>query len=64
MSRRRGDKVRTKVGSLKDINGVFDRTIKDKNREMIFMAAINYQARVVVERLGPTAGSCCLSNQK
>ena len=47
---RRGDKVRIKGGSLKGINGVFDRTMKDKNRVMIFLTAINYQARVVVER--------------
>ncbi len=47
---RRGDKVRIKGGSLKGINGIFDRTMKDKNRVMIFLTAINYQARVVVER--------------
>ena len=47
---RRVDKVRIKGGSLKGINGVFDRTMKDKNRVMIFLTAINYQARVVVGR--------------
>lgn len=47
---RRGDEVRIKDGSLKGINGIFDRTMKDKSRVMIFLTAINYQASVVVER--------------
>lgn len=47
---RRGDEVRIKDGSLKGLNGIFDRTMKDKNRVMIFLTAINYQASVVVER--------------
>ena len=47
---RRGDEVRIKDGSLKGLNGIFDRTLKDKNRVMIFLTTINYQASVVVER--------------
>jgi transcriptional antiterminator RfaH len=47
---RRGDEVRIKDGSFKGINGIFDRTLKDKNRVMIFLTAINYHASVVVER--------------
>lgn len=48
---RRGDAVQIKDGSsLKGINGIFDRTMKDKNRVSIFLTTINYQARVVVER--------------
>ena len=47
---RRGDKVRINDGSMKGINGIFDRTMKDKNRVMIFLTAITYQARVVVDR--------------
>jgi len=46
----RGDVVQIKDGSLKGLNGVFDRSMKDKNRVMIFLTAINYQASVVVER--------------
>jgi len=46
----RGDTVRIKDGSLKGINGIFDRTMKDKSRVLIFLTAINYQARVVIER--------------
>jgi len=45
-----GDEVRIKDGSLKGLNGVFDRTMKDKSRVMIFLTTINYQASVVVER--------------
>ena len=45
-----GDAVRIKDGSLKGLNGIFDRTMKDKNRVKIFLTAINYQASVVVEK--------------
>lgn len=47
---RRGDQVRIKDGSLKGMNGIFDRTMKDKSRVLILLTAINYQASVVVER--------------
>lgn len=47
---RRGDEVLIKNGSLKGINGIFDRRMKDKNRVMILLNTINYQASVVVER--------------
>lgn len=46
----RGDEVQIKDGSLRGINGVFDRALKDKNRVMILLTAINYQASVIVER--------------
>ena len=46
----RGDEVRIKDGSLRGINGVFDRTLKDKNRVMILLTTINYQANIIVER--------------
>ena len=46
----RGDEVRIKDGSLKGINGIFDRTMRDKSRVMILLTAINYQASLVVER--------------
>ena len=45
-----GDEVRIKDGSLKGLNGIFDRTMKDNNRVKIFLTAINYQASVVVEK--------------
>lgn len=44
-----GDEVRIN-GSWQGINGVFDRTMKDKSRVMILLTAINYQASLVVER--------------
>jgi transcriptional antiterminator RfaH len=47
---KRGDEVRIKDGSFKGIDGIFDRTLKDKNRVMIFLTAINFQGSVVVER--------------
>lgn len=47
---KRGDEVQIKDGSLKGLNGIFDRTLKDKSRVMIFLTAINYQASVEVER--------------
>ena len=47
---RHGDEVRIKDGSLKGINGIFDRTMKDKSRVLIFLTAIKYQASVVIER--------------
>lgn len=47
---KRGDEVRIRDGSLKGINGVFDRTMKDKSRVMILLTAIKYQASLVVEK--------------
>jgi transcriptional antiterminator RfaH len=47
---RRGDEVLIKDGSMKGINGIFDRTMTDKNRVMILLTAINYQATLIVER--------------
>ena len=47
---KRGDEVLIKNGSMKGLNGIFDRTMTDKNRVMILVTAINYQATVIVER--------------
>lgn len=46
---RRGDEVRINNGSLKGINGIFDRKMKDNSRVMVLLNSINYQARLVVE---------------
>ena len=46
----RGDAVLITNGAFQGINGIFDRTMKDKNRLLIFLTAINYQARVVIPR--------------
>ena len=45
----RGDEVRIN-GSWQGINGIFDRTMKDKSRVIILLTAINYQANLVIER--------------
>ena len=47
---KRGDEVLIKNGSMKGINGIFDRTTTDKSRVMILLTAINYQATLIVER--------------
>lgn len=47
---KRGDEVRINEGSMRGINGIFDRTMKDKSRVMILLTAINYQASVIVEK--------------
>jgi transcription antitermination factor NusG len=47
---KRGDEVSIKDGSMMGIKGVFDRTTKDKNRVLILLTAINYQASIIVER--------------
>jgi transcriptional antiterminator RfaH len=47
---RRGDEVWINNGAMSGINGIFDRTMKDKGRVMILLTAINYQASVIVEK--------------
>jgi transcription elongation factor/antiterminator RfaH len=47
---KRGDEVLIKDGSLKGINGIFDRATTDKSRVMILLTTINYQATLIVER--------------
>lgn len=46
---RRGDEVRISNGSWKGINGIFDRTMKDKSRIMVLLNTINFQASLIVE---------------
>ena len=45
---KRGDEVRINNGSLKGINGIFDRRMKDKSRIMILLNTINFQASLIV----------------
>lgn len=45
-----GDEVQIKNGSWKGINGIFDRSTRDKSRVKVLLTAINYQASLVVER--------------
>ena len=45
-----GDPVTVNTGSMSGITGIFDRATNDKNRVMIMLGAINYQASVIVDR--------------
>jgi transcriptional antiterminator RfaH len=45
-----GDEVTIKSGAFEGLNGIFDREINGKERVMIFLSAIKYQARVTIER--------------
>ncbi|HEX7317503.1 MAG TPA: transcription termination/antitermination NusG family protein [Pyrinomonadaceae bacterium] len=47
---RDGDKVVIKDGPLKDLAGVFQYSVKDSDRVMILLSAINFQGRVMVPR--------------
>jgi transcriptional antiterminator RfaH len=47
---KRGDEVLINDGSMKGINGIFDRTMTDKSRVMVLLTAINYQATLIVEK--------------
>lgn len=43
-----GDEVTIHNGSLRGLKGVFDRRLKDKDRVLILLTDVNYQARVIV----------------
>jgi transcriptional antiterminator RfaH len=45
-----GDVVRIKDGPLKNFMGVFERELKQKNRVMLLLTAINYQSHLEIER--------------
>jgi len=45
-----GDEVIIKNGPLKTLMGVFEREMKSTDRVIILLNAVNYQARVMVER--------------
>jgi transcriptional antiterminator RfaH len=45
-----GDEVTIKSGAFAGLNGIFDREIDGKDRAMIFLDAIKYQATVTIER--------------
>jgi transcriptional antiterminator RfaH len=45
-----GDEVIVKSGPMKDLMGVFERGVKSTDRVIILLDAVNYQARVMVER--------------
>ncbi len=47
---KRGDKVVVKGGPLRNLMGVFDHELKEKDRVMVLLTAISYQGCMVVSR--------------
>ena len=47
---KRGDAVTVKEGSLRGLNGIFDRSMSGSSRVMLLLTVISYQASVIVER--------------
>lgn len=45
-----GDEVIIKKGPLANLTGVFEHGIKDTERVMILLQAVNYQARIMINR--------------
>lgn len=45
-----GDKVTIDRGVLKSLTGIFERELKDSNRVMILLEAVNFQCRIAIER--------------
>lgn len=45
-----GDKVKINSGPLKDIEGVFERKIKDTDRVKILLTTVSYQSHMVIDR--------------
>lgn len=47
---RAGDKVVINEGPLKDLIGVFEGAVKERDRVSILLSTVSYQGRVVIER--------------
>ncbi|HEX8889426.1 MAG TPA: transcription termination/antitermination NusG family protein [Pyrinomonadaceae bacterium] len=47
---KRGDEVTIKNGSLKGLNGIFDKGIKGTDRVIILLQAVNYQAHITIDK--------------
>jgi len=47
---RAGDKVVINEGPLKDLMGVFEGSVKERDRVSVLLSTVNYQGRVVLER--------------
>ena len=45
-----GDKVQIKDGPLKNLTGIFEKTVKGKDRVVILLNAVSYQGHVLVDR--------------
>lgn len=49
-SPRPGDRVLVREGPLRGLRGIFERELDDRERVILLLEAIEYQARVVIER--------------
>jgi transcriptional antiterminator RfaH len=49
-SLRPGDRVLVREGPLRGLKGIFERELDDRERVILLLEAIEYQARVVIER--------------
>lgn len=47
---KRGDRVTIKDGTLQGLNGIFEKEISGQERVILLLTAIEYQARVVVDK--------------
>lgn len=45
-----GDKVMIDKGVLNSLTGIFEREIKDSNRVMVLLEAVNFQCRIAIDR--------------
>lgn len=45
-----GDHLVVKAGPFKELNGIFDRVIKDSDRVMILLTTVKYQGSMSIER--------------
>jgi transcription antitermination factor NusG len=46
---KRGDKVTFSNGIFRNLNGIFEREVKAKNRVILLLATLNYQGRIEVD---------------
>ncbi|MDP2279715.1 MAG: hypothetical protein Q8K51_16010, partial [Nitrospirota bacterium] len=47
---KRGDRVTIKGGPLQGLNGIFEKEISGQERVILLLTAIEYQARVVIDK--------------
>lgn len=45
-----GDAVTINNGTLKGLNGIFDKDIKGTERVMLLLSAVNYQAHIIIDK--------------
>jgi transcriptional antiterminator RfaH len=45
-----GDEIVVKLGPLKGLEGIFERTMNDIDRVMILLSTVNFQGRITIEK--------------